>query len=204
MNAAKSPEGTLPAELSDEHLELVSSWLLEEWYATEDDLVRDTDTAYTRGTARFGRQMQRIRLEHFSGKHSWLSVMNGALDFVFTISGIPLRFSNDSIEAPKKRAVLETHLFQMPLLEAAGPGEAARFVFVIDRGPDESGEPVVVLLGFSNSDEVVCRWTTGTVFRRLGEASPSVPPAVELPKPTITPKRKRDDDGEEAVASAGP
>ena len=101
-----------------------------------------------------------------------------------------------------QRAVLETHLFQMPLLEEAEPGEAARFVFVIDCGADESSDPRVVLLGFSNADEVVGRWISGRV-RQMGEATPSLPAPVDVPKPVIAPKRRREGD-DDAVASAGP
>lgn len=203
MLILKPSDGNRPSELAEAHLQLVSSWLLEEWLATEDDLVRDTDTPYTRGTARFGRQKQRIQLEWLSGRHPWLQVMNGGLDIVFAINGIPCRFSNDDADAPRKRAVLEAHLFQMPLLEDAEPGEAARFVFVIDCGPDEASEPRVVLLGFSSAGEVVCRWTSGTVVRRLGEAVPSLPAPVDVPKPAISPKRRHDGE-DDAVASAGP
>lgn len=201
-----SPKSNLPPVLKEACLELVSSWLLEEWAATEDDLVRDTDTSYTRGTTRFGRQQKRFWLEYQSGKHPWLRVLNNSLDIVFEIYGIPCRFSNDSAESPRKRAVVEVHQHQILFLEEAEPGEAARFVFVLDPGFDESSEPRVVLLGFSAAGEEVCRWTSGGVVRRIGEASPSVPSAVELPKPSVSPKRKRDGEGEgdDAVASAGP
>jgi hypothetical protein len=91
----------------------------------------------------------------------------------------------------------------MPLLAEAESGEAARFVFVIDCGPDESSEPLVVLLGFSSASEVVCRWTSGEIVRRMGEATLSLPAPVEVPKPRISPKQRRDGE-DEAVASAGP
>lgn len=204
MIVAEHPKSALPAGLKAEYLELVATWLLDEWYATEDDLVRDTDTPYTRGTTRFGRQQKRFWLEHLSGKYPWLRVLNNSLDLVFEISGIPCRFSNDNVESPKKRAVVEVHQHQIPFLEDAQPGDAARFVFVLDPGFDESSEPRVVLLGFSAGGEEVCRWTSGGVVRRMGEASPSVPPAVELPKPSIAPKRKPDDERDDAAASAGP
>lgn len=180
----------LPPQMNEACLSLVASWFLEEWYATEDDLVRDTDTAYTRGTTRFGRQKQRITNEYVSGRHPWLRVENNGLDLVFSIMGIPCRFSNDNADAPKKRAVLEVHPFQMRLIEDTEPGEAARFVFVIDQGVEESREPRVLLLGFSASGEEVCRWRSGGVVRVLGEARPSVPAPVEVNKPVITPKRR--------------
>lgn len=191
-----------PSSLKEEYLNLVAGWLLEEWRNTEDDLVRDTDTPYTRGTTRFGRQKQRITNEYVSGRHAWLKVENNGQDIVFSISGIPCRFSNDSADSPKKRAVLEVHPFQMRLLEEAEPGEAARFVFVIDQGVDETSEPRVLLLGFSVSGQEVCRWRSGGVLRTLGESKPSMPAPVEISKPVITPKRRVADD--DADASAGP
>lgn len=204
MIVLKPSKGNLPSRFKEEYLQLVATWLLDEWYATEDDLVRDTDTPYTRGTTRFGRQQKRFWLEYLSGKHPWLRVLNNSLDIVFEISGIPCRFSNDNAESPKKRAVFEVHQHQIPFLEDAEPGNAARFVFILDPGMDESSAPRVVLLGFSAGGDEVCRWTSGGAVRRLGEASPSIPSAVELPKPNVAPKRKRDDKDDDAVASAGP
>jgi hypothetical protein len=199
-------KNNLPPVLKQEYLELVSSWLLQEWAATQDDLVRDTDTSYTRGTTRFGRQQRRFWLEYLSGKHPWLQVMNNSLDIVFNINGIPCRFSNDNAESPKKRAVTQVHQHQIMFLEEAEPGEAARFVFVLDPGFDEASEPTVVLLGFSASGEEVCRWMGGGVVRRLGEANASVPSAVELPRPSVTAKRRPDGmgKGDDSAASAWP
>ena len=50
-------------ELSSDRLESVSQWLLDELYATEDDLSRPTDNGYTRGCTTFGRQRNRIIAE---------------------------------------------------------------------------------------------------------------------------------------------
>ena len=200
MLTHKAP--SLPSQLKEEYLNLVASWFLEEWRNTEDDMVRETDTPYTRGTARFGRQKQRITLEYLSCRHSWLGLENNGLDIVFSIAGIPCRFSNDNPDAPKKRAVLEVHPFQMSLLEVAEPGEAARFVFVIDQGMDESSEPRVLFLGFSTSGEEVSRWRSGTVTRHLGNAKETLPAPVEISKPVIKPKQRIADN--DAEASAGP
>lgn len=203
MLVLNSPDGQLPPVMKEEYLRLIASWLLEEALTTEDDLYRDTDNAYTRGSTRFGRQRQRILNEYLSGRHPWFKVMNGGQDIVFSIHDIPCRFSNDDPDAPKKRAVLETHVYQMQLLEAASAGEPARFVFVIDRGPNESADPRVVLLGFSNSDEVVCRWFSSTGVRAIGVATPSLPQPIELPKPQVAIKQRRTDAGDD-IASAGP
>ena len=46
--------------LSSDRLQEVATWLLDELYATEDDLSRSTDNGYTRGCTTFGRQRSRI------------------------------------------------------------------------------------------------------------------------------------------------
>ena len=45
--------------LSSDRLQEVATWLLDELYATEDDLSRSTDNGYTRGCTTFGRQRSR-------------------------------------------------------------------------------------------------------------------------------------------------
>jgi hypothetical protein len=157
-------------------------------------MTRDTDNAYTRGTARFGRQKQRICMEYLSRNYPWLRVENNSFDIVFSIMDIPCRFSDDNADAPKKRAITEVHPFQMSLLEDAEPGEAARFVFVIDRGFDQRHEPRIILLGFSASGQEVCRWISGETLRTLNEIRPAIPAPVEIRKPVVTPKRRGADD----------
>lgn len=204
MPTSNIPGDRLPRGLKVECLDLVASWLLEEWRATEDDLVRDTDTAYTRGTTRFGRQQKRFWLEYQSGKHPWLRVLNTTLDTVIEINGIPCRFSNDNAESPRKRAVLEVHQHQIPFLEESDVGEAARFVFVIDGEFDPSSDPRVVLLGFSASNVEVCRWTSGEGVRSVGLATAEFPVPIELPKPSVVPKRKNNVSDSDDAASVGP
>lgn len=187
--------------LSETRLAHVANWLLEEWFATEDDLVRETDGPYTRGTTRFGRQKQRITNEYLSGLHDWLGMENSGLDLVFSIGGIPCRFSNDSATEPTKRAVLEAHRFQIPLIEESQPDDAARFCFVIDRGATESEAPRVTLLGYSAMNVLVCRWTSSAIVRALTETKTPRPEAVEIAKPLVAPKRPAATD--EDTASAG-
>ncbi len=190
------------AALADERLATVATWLLEEWAATEDDLVRETDSAYTRGTTCFGRQRSRIINEHLSRRYPWLGIENSANDLVFSIGGVPCRFSNDSLAAPSKRAVLEAHRFQLPLIEEAEPGEAVRFCFVVDRGADENSEPRIELLGFTATDELVCRWRSATQVRALTPVKVDLPQPVEVARPVVVAKRRdAGDDG--SAASAG-
>ena len=75
------------AQLVSDRLETVSQMLLDELYATEDDLSRSTDSGYTRGCTTFGRQRSRIISEAMSGRYEWLGLSNGSNDIVFTIGG---------------------------------------------------------------------------------------------------------------------
>lgn len=193
MITSKSHQAPLPDQLKPEYMQFIASWLLDEALATEDSNRRNSDNAYTRGSTRFGRQRQRILNEHCSGQYPWLGIISSGNDFIFSINGIPCRFSDDNPKKPSKRAVLEVHLRQRPLLEDAEPDEAARFVFVVDRGPAESNEPRVVLLGFSKLGDVVHRWYSSSEVRIIGDALVSLPAAVDLPKPQITLKQRQKD-----------
>ena len=108
--------------------------MLDELYATEDDLSRPTDNGYTRGCTTFGRQRNQIIAEVLSARHAWLGLPNSNNDLVFTIGGAPCRFSNDDPSNPSKDAVLTVNRYQTDFLEFAADSEPARFCFIIDRG----------------------------------------------------------------------
>jgi hypothetical protein len=200
MDTTPLPSAFHP-ELTNARLATVSQMLLEELYATDTDLVRDTDSGYTRGCTTFGRQRSRLVAEALSGKYPWLELRTGANDVVFTIAGIPCRFSNDDPGNPSKDAVLTASRFQMDFLEFAGQGEPGRFCFVIDRGYSEDQEPRVVFLGFTPGGSIACRWESDTV-RMLRLADKTVPPkAVDVAKPSVAPKKKKKDSGDAAAAS---
>jgi hypothetical protein len=188
------PPVTFKPELSAGRLEMVSQWLLDELYATEDDLSRATDSGYTRGCTTFGRQKNRIVAEVLSGRHAWLGLLNGNNDLVFTIGGVPCRFSNDDPSNPSKDAVLTANRYQMDFLEFATKGDPARFCFVIDRGHDGDAEPRVEFLGFTPGDEVACRWVSNAVRVLRVEGAQSLPRPIDVAKPQVAPKRRDEGD----------
>lgn len=181
-------------ELVADRLQTVSEWLLDELYATEDDLSRPTDSGYTRGCTTFGRQRTRLIGEALSGRHAWLGLSNSNNDIVFTIGGVPCRFSNDDPSNPSKDAVLTANRFQMDFLEFAAQGEPGRFCFIIDRGQDGAAEPKVEFLGFTPSGEVACRWVSNAVRVLRLEGQQPLPQAVEVAKPKVAPKRRDEGD----------
>ena len=187
-------------ELSSDRLSAVSQWLIEEFYATEDDLSRPTDNGYTRGCTTFGRQRNRIIAEALSGEHTWLGLLNSHNDVVFTIGGVPCRFSNDDPSNPTKDAVLTANRYQMGFLEFAAASEPARFCFVIDRGHNGAAEPQVEFLGFTPSDEIACRWVSSEVRILRVEGRRALPEPVEVAKPQVAPKRRDEGDSDSQVA----
>lgn len=181
-------------ELVSDRLETVSQMLLDELYATEDDLSRSTDSGYTRGCTTFGRQRSRIISEAMSGRYGWLGLSNGSNDIVFTIGGVPCRFSNDDPSNPSKDAVLTANRYQMDFLEFAAKGEPGRFCFIIDRGQDGAAEPRVEFLGFTPSGEVACRWVSNAVRILRLEGQQSLVQPVQVAKPQVAPKRRDEGD----------
>ena len=182
------------AELVSDRLETVSQMLLDELYATEDDLSRSTDSGYTRGCTTFDRQRSRIISEAVSGRSGWLGLSNGSNDIVFTIGGVSCRFSNDDPSNPSKDAVLTANRYQMDFLEFAAKGEPGRFCFIIDRGQDGAAEPRVEFLGFTPSGEVACRWVSNAVRILRLEGQQSLVQPVPVAKPQVAPKRRDEGD----------
>ncbi len=200
MTTLPSPATFYPSLTSD-RLQAVSSWLLDELDATEEDLSRSTDNGYTRGCTAFGRQRNRVVAEAMSGKHPWLGIANGDNALVFTIGGVPCRFSNDDPSSPSKDAVLLANRYQMPFLEFAEPETPGRFCFIIDRGPLGAPEAHVEFLGFSPSDYVVCRWVSDAVRVLHVEGDSNQLAAVPVEKPAVSAKRRPEEDD---AAKRGP
>jgi len=177
----------LNPKLKSQYLETIASFLLEELYATEDDLTRSTDSSYSRGCTTFDRQKNRIIAEARSGNFPWLQLSNTGFDLVFTIDGVPCRFSNDDPLSPSKSAVVSINKYQMDFLEFIPKGEPGQFCFVIDRGINGASQPKVVFLGFSLTHELLCEWVSDTV-RVFHAPDHLLPEAIEIPKAPITPK----------------
>jgi hypothetical protein len=195
------PPASFEPELRTDRLESVSQWLLDEFYATEDDLSRGTDNGYTRGCTTFGRQRNRIIAEAQSARHSWLGLLNSTNDIVFTIGGVPGRFSNDDPSNPSKDAVVTANRFQMGFIDFAAESKPARFCFIIDRGHENDAEPRVEFVGFTPSGDVACRWVSNSVRVLRLEGQENLPQPVDVAKPLVAPKRL--DEGDAAAKQVG-
>lgn len=172
------------ADLNHGRLATIAAFLMEEWYATEDDLTRSTDSRYTRGCTAFGRMRDRIILEAQSKLHGWLEIASPTLDLVFQIGRVPCRFATDDVECPRKPAVREVGRFQRTFFDEVDGGMPCRYVFILDRGIADGEEPRVVLHGYGVSGELLCEWESDVV-PHLQTVDTFYPPAVELDKPHV-------------------
>jgi hypothetical protein len=191
---------TFKAQLSSDNLQTVANWLLEEYYATLDDLTRSTDDSYSLGCTTFGRQKNRIFREHHSQQHTWLTSAKGGNAIVFEIGGIPCRFSNDDPANPSKDAVLLANRYQQDFFESVDQDEPGRFCFIIDRGHDESAEPSVVFLGYTSTNTIACKWQSTDKVRVFRVEGQSLAQPVDIAKPQIAPKRRDEGDATAPVA----
>lgn len=192
------PPSSFHPQLSADRLQAIAAWLIEELNATEDDLARDTDDGYTRGCTAFGRQRARIKIEWKAKNYSWLGMVNTGNDLVFSIEGIPCRFSNDDPDDPKKDAVTTANRYQATFLDFDDEKSPSRFCFVIDRGLEGISDPRVEFLGFTAAGSLVTRWVSDKVraLHTVGDLSLVAPVAVE--KPVVAPKRLEADVGDVA------
>lgn len=188
-------------QLSSENLQTVANWLLEEYYATLDDLTRKTDSSYSRGCTAFDRQKNRIVSESLSGRHSsWLALKNASNALVFEIGGVPCRFSNDDPTNPTKDAVLVANRYQQDFFESVDQDQPGRFCFIIDRGHDESSEPSVVFLGYTSTNTIACKWQSMNKVRVFRVEGQSLAQPVDVAKPQIAPKKRDEGDAAAEVA----
>jgi hypothetical protein len=66
---------------------------------------------------------------------------------------------------------------------------------VIDRGHGPDAEAKVEFLGFTATNDLVCRWISDSVrLFRVVENGVTLPQPVELSRPQVVPKRRGQDD----------
>jgi len=182
----------LPAHYQDDlthnRLSIIAEILLDEFFKTVDDLSSDTDDNYTRGCTSFGRQKNRIKRLALSGTYSWLQILNSTNDLVFKIGDVPCRFSSDDPKSPKKDAVLTFNRYQTSFFDEIEDDQPCRFCFIIDTNGIGELEPNVVFVGFDAVGNAKCQWESGAIRTFQSVGTTSTPKAVEIGKPSITPK----------------
>ncbi len=187
------------SDLTHERLSVVAELLLDEHYKTLDDLSSETDDNYTRGCTSFGRQKNRIKRLALAKTYPWLQIINSANDLVFTIGGVPCRFSSDDPNSPKKKAVLMANRYQVSFFDdVESDEEPCRYCFIIDQGINDDAEPSVVFVGFDAAGVAKCEWESGAIRTFNSVNTVAVPEAVEIGKPAVKPKKSVAESTDEA------
>lgn len=189
-------------ELADDKLQTIASMLIEEHEATEDDLRRNTDSGYTRGTTRFGRQKERLIREAQSSKYPWLRLISTTNDLVFSIAGIPFRFSFDIASSPSKPAVTEVSRYQADFFENSDANRPARQCFILDTSLTNGNEAIVFVQFYAAAGTLISRWSSFAPARNVVVHRDTLPDAVQLSKPTIKPKHKDSGSSDDLVTAA--
>ncbi|MGY4726915.1 hypothetical protein [Burkholderia pyrrocinia] len=180
------------SSLDSDRLGIIADILIAEHFATETDLQSEFDDGYTRGCTRFGRQKNRLRSVALSGQYEWLELRHGGNDLVFTIDGIPCRFATDDPANPTKPAVLAATPVQQSFFDEVEDGDPCKFCFILDGGYAESDDPRVVFIGEDFRGTVKCRWMSDGM-RALHSVSVDTPPAKDVGKAPVGPKRSESD-----------
>ena len=174
--------------LSSDRLAIIADILISEHFSTATALQSEFDDGYTRGCTRFGRQRNRLKSVALSGQYEWLQLLHAGNDLVFTIDGIPCRFTADDPANPTKPAVLDATPMQQGFFDEVESGMPCKFCFILDGGYAEADDPRVVFVGEDIARTVKCRWVSdGTKSLHLVAAK--TPPAKDVGKARVEPKR---------------
>jgi hypothetical protein len=179
---------TFQPGLTDERLSVIAEALLNVRYETERDMQSLLDDNYTRETAIFGRQRNKLIQLAASGRHDWMTMMDASLGVTFGVGGIPCRFFTDDSGAPKKRGFFKRLV--MDQLFAPVKTQPEMWRFVVEKGLTEDDHDQVYLLGFNTDQEKVSEWRyrdQATVLRGIGGEPPA---SVELPPASVGLKAK--------------
>jgi hypothetical protein len=161
--------------LTEERLNVLASQFREIYYAVESLLDTDDDCNYGRGALFFSRSRQRLIHLSTAGDHSWLKLVNPAMDVTVEIEGVPFRFFRDDHDAPKKKGFWRRN--ESDRLFAPDDSEAVMFRFIVQRPLTEDDELEVYFVGYNAAQESICEWRYGHV-RVLHAVDDALPEAV--------------------------
>ncbi|BDB30632.1 hypothetical protein Tamer19_47430 [Cupriavidus sp. TA19] len=188
------------AALAADRLSIIGDMLIAEHFSTATDLQSEFDDGYSRGCTRFARQKNRLRSVALSGEYDWLQLLHAGNDLVFSIGGIPCRFTTDDPSNPTKPAVLSVTPVQQSFFDAVdGDDEPCKFCFILDGGYEEAEDPRVVFLGEDIRGQVRCQWISNAT-KALHIVAANTPPAKDVGRAPVGPKRA-DSDSDTAANS---
>lgn len=149
----------LKPALTEERLNTISQAFLDVYYGVLEILSTEDDCNYGRGALIFGRSRQRLMKMALSGEHSWLKIVNTAMDVTLEIEGVPFRFFRDDHETPKKKGFWRRN--ESDQLFAADDTTPVIFRFIVEKAVQEEDEPEIYFIGYNAQELAVFEWQYG-------------------------------------------
>ena len=195
------------SELTSSRLNVIAEALLKVFHDTHDDLNTSLDNSYTRGTATFGRQRERIiQLCQSQNHHDWLDLRNTSNDLTFSIGGIPCRFFTDDHQNPKKKSFWRRN--EQDNLFPLDEGSPVLWRFIVEKPLTEDSDASVYFVGANQAQDVVCEWKYQEAVRVLKvtdetryEEVQIKEPEVSIPKANVELPPKEQDDVEKGTGT---
>lgn len=171
------------AELTPERLGTLSRLILDVLDEALATASTKLDCAFTRGTLSWGRIRNALLQEIQSGRHSsWLRLLHGGNDLVFSIGGNVVRFFLDDHLNPRKPRVLyptSGEWGQLKLFETGDP-QVHLWRFIVEKARNEDDEHRVFFIGYNASGDIVSKWEYAEIANTLSSIGSIIPAAAEL------------------------
>lgn len=169
-------------QLTPERLSTISRVILDVLDEAIATASTDLDCAFTRGTLSWGRIRNALLLEIRRKRHSWLSLLHGGNDLVFSIGGNVVRFFLDDHLNPRKLRVLRPtagESDQLKLFEVSDH-QVHLWRFIVERASNEDEEHRVFFVGYNVVGDIVSKWEHIETVRTLSTLGNNIPAATEL------------------------
>lgn len=149
------------------------------------------DTRLSLGMRAYECCRQRIIQISKVGLFPWLSILTPEGRFTFSINNIPVRFTrNDPKYLPDRKLVVSEDAMKQMTLFGDQPHAEVRWFFVFDTDY-KSAADAAYFVGYNELGEITCQWEipveVGVTL--LTDISDTLPPAIQLEKPSISVKR---------------
>ena len=179
-------------DLTEERLTKTATFIAmvrDEVIELHDEVLGDTRLALGMRTYECCRT--RIIDESSSTSFPWLSILTPDGRFTFCIGSVPVRFTrNDPMYLPDRKLIVSESTMEQMALFGEQPHADIRWFFVFDTYYKNAAD-AVYFVGYSETGEIICQWQIPIEdnVSLMSPVSNSLPPAVQLERPSITLKQ---------------
>ena len=174
---------TFYRELSDDHLRVIATELLDLRFTTLRHMNSAYDDNYTKETAVFGRSKNLLIDLSRSGKYDWLTLKHAGMDVTFNIGQVPCRFFRDDPDAPEKAGFFKRNAVDD--LFSIDENDPVMWRFVVEKALSDEDEDRVFFVGYNAYQEKVSEWMYRSSTPMLHAVGDEIPAATEIPPASV-------------------